>query len=317
MAGLGASSLLGLTYPVYHSSLIHAADLPPPPMPLFGLYWKSPSSIKLPMAVVGPTKHQFRRLSRTDLKVLCRCILTAAATETNASGDLAPQRDAFQMLADNLATEALPEVYLERLKLLVAGLHDPWLGEHRALTFLQAGGLPVIIRHLRGSAAAGAVIHVNALSCSISSNAATALTTLLNRDTATLAELSVATDMMPPLIDALSIAPDWTARSAAAHALLQIAKAHPAQQKAMADAGLFELVTAFYTRLGASLFVGASLMHIVNMLDPAAALVRVLLSSGTTAVRDLRRAICGPDVHEAFAALVILQVCHPCRDFII
>ncbi len=82
--------------------------------------------------------------------------------------------------------------------MLVADLNDSRSAEQRTHTFLQAGGLPVVIRHLRGSAAAGAVVHVDALSCSISRNAATALTTLLAREISALAELSVATSLMPP-----------------------------------------------------------------------------------------------------------------------
>jgi hypothetical protein len=237
-----------------------------------------------------------------------------AAMETTAPKPRAREKDVFRTLAEDLRTEASPDTILEHLEVLITGLDDPLSGDDkvhtleeagkvaasRARIFLKAGGLPAVIRHLRGATTS------DAPSGAISSRAATALWELLKRNDAVMAELHVAENVMLPLLDALRDAPAPVARSVAAQALLDIAGVHPGQGKVMAEAGVIGMVVAYHILIGALPEQGSDLPEAAS--NPAAALACVLMGSSMVAVRDLRRAILGPEADQAFAALFVLQV---------
>jgi hypothetical protein len=60
--------------------------------------------------------------------------------------------EGINRLTEDLRTESLPEVILDRLKVLKLALKDESEGDKTVRWFLRAGGLPTIIRLLRGTA---------------------------------------------------------------------------------------------------------------------------------------------------------------------
>ncbi len=221
----------------------------------------------------------------------------------------APEKDAFQILAENLQYEAVPENILAHLESLFAGLDDPLVSDHKAMTFLQAGGLPSLIRCLRGAATLGSMIPCDTMSSTIAHTAAEVLCRLLNHCGRSVAEVSFATGGIAPLIDALRDAPTCFGRCVGAYALCAIAKAYPAQHVAIAEAGVVGMVVALYPMQATLRSEGMDGLHIEEVQGPAVELVHMLMCSGTVALRDLRHAIVGQNDVQAYDAFLLLQVC--------
>jgi hypothetical protein len=216
--------------------------------------------------------------------------------------------DAFSALARDLGTARSPEEILEHLSALYGALCDPATGADRANRFLLADGLPAVIRHLMGAATSEGKIKPEDLSSAIPDAAAGALTELFRHmDAPMVGRITTAADILA-LIDALRSAPTLISRSAATDALLKLAEAQPTHHKLMADAGVFDLVSALYDIIGAQPRMNWEDPLIRDTLDVGAALVRVLVRSKTAAVAQLRRSISASKADVVFNALVILQV---------
>ncbi len=226
--------------------------------------------------------------------------------------DPAPEKDAFQILAEKLHSEAVPENILKHLEFLVESLMDPLFANHKAMTFLRAGGLRSMIHHLMGIL--GAQSGSGAMSAAISEKASMAFAELIKHGSLSAAELFDAGGALAPLIDALRDAPTWNARCMSAHALCEIAKAYPAQHVTLAKAGVLGMVVALYNVIGVPASVGWGMPDIDDVLRPAVALVRMLMCSGTVALRDFHDAIAGHSEGQIFAGLVLLQVSQSFSD---
>lgn len=236
---------------------------------------------------------------------------------TTPSESRAPEGDAFQKLAEDLRTETSAKAIVSRLDALITGIRgplnadNPLTADKRAASFLQAGGLPALIPLLRGIATSGATSASGATSHDTSDKAAQALLALLSINSATRTELSTATNAVPPLIDAFRAAPTPEARSAAAAMLHMLAVAHPEECGAMAEAGVVELVIAFYIDVG-NMSPDVWDAFVAQDFFPPGTLVRSLVCSGPRAANDLGRVISGPQALSAFTALIVLQVRNPC-----
>lgn len=215
-------------------------------------------------------------------------------------------------LAKELLMETSPETILQNLQAIKVSFCRPLdlaTAGRGPLKFLRAGGLPAVVRHLRGTATSGAANDPDASPSAISNAAAEVMSELLSdrackMGACTLAEVKAATGVVPPLIDALRDAASNKARAMAAHTLGILAKAQPPDSRAMAEAGVIGLVLDFYAKIG-----DLSERENLGNLAPATDLACWLVCSQAVAARDLREAICGADTFQTYAALALLQVC--------
>jgi hypothetical protein len=216
-------------------------------------------------------------------------------------GRNARNKEVFQSLAEDLRTETLAEVILDRLKALDVALDDKVMASSGPLAFIRAGGLPTLIRLLKGASTSDGTQDAESTLDAVSGHAGVLLKRIL-QDIVKKGELKFPGELLPPLIEALGDAPSLVARLAAAQVLMLLAHTKPAQRRAMAEAGVMGAVLAFFASVG----------------DPACGeekagptwtLARIVVSQESAAVRDLRLVICGPQTESAFLAIVILQVC--------
>jgi hypothetical protein len=227
-------------------------------------------------------------------------------------GTSALDETAYQKLAEDLHTETSAKAILTHLEAFVVGISDPARAGNRAGIFLRAGGLAALVPYLKGTTTSDGTTHDIATSLAVADKATEALLKLSQLDDATRAAIRHGTNIIPPLILALKTAPTVTARSAAASVLHSLADAHPEECPAMAEAYVVELVVMMYHQI-ASLPPGVWDFPLAKDLTyPGAALVQVLVRSGTRAATDLRRAICSPQPVRAFTALLLVQVRCPC-----
>jgi hypothetical protein len=223
--------------------------------------------------------------------------------------------EALQRLAEDLRRDTSAIAIFTCLRALVASFEDPGEADERALLLVRAGGLPAVIRHLRGTVTADGTPDQGITSNAISSTAAEALLGLLTLTDVTVAEHSVARGVIPLLIDALRDAPSMVGRCRAAHVLFALANAHPQECRTIADAGAVELVLSFYNDIYSMPSEIWAADFATELAGPPGALVRVLVQSGTHAASDLRRAICAREIVPAFSALLLAQVhSTPCLD---
>lgn len=260
----------------------------------------------------------------------------------------AREKDALQRMVEDLRTETSERAILEKLKALMARLYASDEPVQNFLQALQAGGLPTLIRHLRGTATSGAapdqgstsrdIVELAAeggapdqasTSCDIAELAAEALGVLhLIRSQF---RLDPTTSDIPPLLDALLRgSPSFLARCVAANELLTFTKAQPTECRAIMEGGgiglllrLYDLCFMFYygpegpppgpPRTGV-VRRGASSLRIawqVAVARPVLGLVRELVCSETGAAEELRDAILSPQTTDRFSALVLMHVRHP------
>lgn len=207
----------------------------------------------------------------------------------------------FQKLASDLLTETSAQAISLCLNAIIMGLgkdQELGTGGQGPVKFLRVGGLPAVIRHLRGTATSGATR--DAWASEISDAAGSVLGFLLCQNPLAMAEIMATTGIVPQLIDALCDAPVPNSRAMAAATLRILALAQPAQCRAMADAGVIKLIVALYTEVGEH----------TAMLEPTTDLGAVLMCSEPVAARDVKQAICGKKNAQNYAALVLLQVSH-------
>jgi hypothetical protein len=210
----------------------------------------------------------------------------------------------LQKLPQKLLKESLPETTLNHLEVLIDCLQDDQTHDTRALVFLEASGLGRLVRHLRGTAALHATPNTAIPPSAISAEAAVALRLVLRPTMAVTRQLWGDTSVVPALIDALRDAPDMHARYAAVEALY-IFSTSQCECRAMAEAGVFELLLALFRDVGEQAWVEA-------MGARANPLASKLLKSGQIGARDLERVIFKPGVVEPFTTLYILQVLPSC-----
>jgi hypothetical protein len=221
------------------------------------------------------------------------------------------EKAAFQKVAKNihklatdLSKETTPSAILKHLEALTAKLNDEdeLTADAAAIVFLGAGGLPPVIRNLRGTAASHPTPHPDVSPDAISAEAGRALTQLLRYEDV-MPELLSTRGFTPALLDALRDAPDNEARLAAVRGLWIYAQEDPEQWKAMAESGVFESLLALFDEMGEEAWASKS------MRLPAALGCMMV---GKISARDLERAIRAPGVVRAFTALVFLLVGTPC-----
>ncbi len=214
-------------------------------------------------------------------------------------GSRTPEESVFVKLANQLRTETSAETIVENLWQLNKALQDE-IKDEGLLLFVRAGGLPDVIRLLRGPAPSDSGATADGMPLAVSQQAEKVLAALLCSDSG-MAEVGSAKDIIPALVDALGDAPDYSARAMAAHALMVIAQAQPTGRKAIAEAGVMSLLVdllTFWEDLG---------RH-AEKVEPARALAQTLLYQERAAMRDLQLVICGPEAERAFTALLLLQV---------
>jgi hypothetical protein len=216
---------------------------------------------------------------------------------------------AVQKLADDLRTETLPDTILKHLKALGLHMEDEVMGPDLALVFLHAGGLPTLIQHLGGSLTPTGTTDADATASAIPIAAAVAFCRVSQQDYGTaLAELQ----SIPGVITTLTaLFRDATleARYAAVAALQRLATASPTECEGMVEGGVVELVLKY------SLDVGP-MPDNTALLAPATQVACMLLREVSDAARRLEQAIRSPEPVQAFAALVLFQVCHSCCIFL-
>jgi hypothetical protein len=227
--------------------------------------------------------------------------------QTPVMGTRAPRRPTdeeatFQKLAEDLRLETSPQTIFACLTALKEGLDDRHTAGHRTRIFLQAGGLPPLIRHLMGTTKTSETHDTRIDPSDLSDEAARALSRLLSQDEIT-SELRVAKGLVPPLIEALGKAPATTARTCAAFGLALLAEDQQGERRAMVEAGVLELVFALYDTL-------AEAAWLTNIECQAAVLVCELVCAKAIRARELERAIRGAGPVGKFSAMVLLQVCN-------
>jgi hypothetical protein len=206
---------------------------------------------------------------------------------------------AVQRLVEELRTQTSPKAILSCLDMLNNGLTDKRTGEKVFLTFMRAGGPPILIRHM-GKPTTSTL--ADAMRARIPIEAARAFgALLLTSSNDLMAELQVATGVVTPLVDVLRDAP-MPSRLAAASGLSAIAEVQPAHRKAMAEAGVLGLLLTLTIDVGYK-------QPAEDLALVLARLACMLIESGPVAARDIKGAIRAPDTVRCFAALVLLQVC--------
>jgi hypothetical protein len=254
------------------------------------------------------------------------------------------ERAAVQKLAKTLRVESSPKTTLNLLEEVSLSLKDRATRDDLAFVFLRAGPLPGVVCHLSNCAessctsdpgvtasdmsdaarsingasmpvetpnSSNTLLHLRSpdeavpLASDISDVAGRALSGfVLCESTRVHEEFGAVTGVVAPLIDAFrnrTLA--LPVRCVAAHALWLIAAVQPQEAMAMAEAGVMQLVVAYYIDLGDVSLAAA------NMFWPALGLARVLVKSQAVAACQLEEAIRAPEAAQAFAALVVLQVC--------
>lgn len=218
------------------------------------------------------------------------------------SGISAGQKDAVEGLAEVLRTFTMEKPLGDLLRTLVAILQ---VSDEGARVFLRAGGLPTLIRHLRGAATSDSDQAV--ASPDVADWAAEALSAL--RNTRSKVRLGLSMSDIPPLVDALRDAPTLGSRCEAVDLLLVLAKAQPSECTAIVEAGVFGLVLTLHAMLsdytGQARDVNDDLRQVVK-------LARQLLCSGAGAANELRLAMLAPHPADCFTALVLAQVHKSC-----
>jgi hypothetical protein len=208
----------------------------------------------------------------------------------------------FLKLAKELRTETGgAETILNRLKQLNTALHDKRTADSGPRAFLREGGLPTVIRLLRGTATSDSTPTADSLSFAISEQAGQVVTAFSSSKIGK-AEIGVAKGVIPLLVDALRDAPDILARISAAHGLLVIAQARPIRCKAMVEEGVVGLLLRLLNELG------KDLTRREDIVWPLWGLASDLLQGERIAMRQCRQAILGPEADIAFTALLVLQV---------
>jgi hypothetical protein len=152
------------------------------------------------------------------------------------------------------------------------------------------------------------------MSSAVSDKAGELLSALFRIDDATRAEFENATNLIPPLIDALRSAPRLAGRSLAAYLLQVLADEHPEECTPMVEAGTVSLVLALYRdvwRLHPEQWDPSVAW---GLLEPAAALVHVLVRSETGAAQALRQGICSLQEYDTFIALLVVLVRLPAHS---
>lgn len=239
----------------------------------------------------------------------CRSVSPKVQMSTMSPESGALEKVAWQKLTEELRTATLAIGVVSLLNELIMGIDNPRTAERRALIFLQEGGLPTLIRHLRGTAPSGAP---NLVSRAITNKAAEALNSLLDQCEAAWKELGRTTNALPQLIDALQVAPTVMGRTTAAAMLLIYAHEQPTERRAMADAGVVGLLVNLYKDMwnwNPDVF---DVLVAQGKTWDGVALVQALVCSEPAAANDLRTAICAPSTLQAFTALLVVQVLHPC-----
>jgi hypothetical protein len=207
-------------------------------------------------------------------------------------------RAAVKKLAETLGREKSPQNPRNLLGELSQAVDNPATRDDLAVVFLQAGGLPGVVRQLSGFAESSCTADPLV---TMSDTVATALSAIF-RCTGAIEEAGILTGIVAPLIDAFHARP-LSVRRAAAHALCVVAVVQPEQAKAMAEAGVLQLVLAYYSECVDVGYASKTLM-------PAVFLAQRLVQSQRDAARQLEEAIRAPQIDQAFAALVVLQVCN-------
>lgn len=225
-----------------------------------------------------------------------------------APGTRDRRKDLFHNLAEVLRNEIFPAAILNHLEAVFVGINKPHTADKRALTFLRADGLPILISHLAGTATSRS----GAMGRAISDKAAQCLLKLLYLNDTVKAELCIQTNVIPPLINALGVAPTVVGRSAAAAALHMFSKDQPKECMAMVEAGVVGQVLILFADIWNLTPDMTDPLLVNNMTEIAGGLMNVLLRSKTDAASRLRWAICAPHAAKAFTALLLVQVCQPC-----
>lgn len=218
----------------------------------------------------------------------------------------AQEKTALQKLAQDFCTETAAFTIATLLDALIRGLANPLTAERRALIFLQAGGLPPLIHHLRGTATSTS----DPSSRTISNKASEALTAFLTFKGPVWTELCSARSIIPQLMDALHAAPTVMSRGSAL-SLLLVFVYERTECKPLAEAGLIGRVLELFN------YIWTYHPDIFDVLVArgktwnGVGLVGELVCAEAAAAEDLRRAICGPSTAQAFAALLIAKVHQP------
>jgi hypothetical protein len=222
----------------------------------------------------------------------------------NLSQDIA----LFQSLAESFPKKTSAKTIRKCPTALIVRLRDPLKAKPCAQIFMQAGGLPILLRHLRGEVAAEASQGTTSRNIDISTTSGQALTELLSHITPE--ELSAPIDSTSPLIAAVRDAPAVAGRSSAAQALLLLVNARPEDCRRVAAAGIVQKVLEFDVELAALPDSMWTTAMAEDWADPASAPVCALVQRRTVAAQDLCLATQAQQVPLRFAALVFLQVCH-------
>jgi hypothetical protein len=214
----------------------------------------------------------------------------------------------FQSFAESFPKKTSAKAIKKCLTALIVRLGDPLTANPCAQMFMQAGGLPVLIRHLRGEVTMDARQDTSIRNNDISSTSGKALAALLSHLTPE--EFDAPINIMSPLISALRDAPAVAGRSAAAQALLLLVNARPEECRTLAEAGVVQIVLAYDVELSGlpdSIWTTAMAE---NWAEPASALVCALIQRRNAAAQELCLATQAKQVPLRFAALIFLQVCH-------
>jgi hypothetical protein len=209
-------------------------------------------------------------------------------------------------LAEDLRAEASLESILESLELLCNSLNDPKEKDTVAGIFLQAGGLPILIHHLRSTSLSNCNSSPDSIQSVVAEKAALALTVLVNSEhDILLPALEVVTGIMMPLMDILRAGGSLQNRCLAVDVLLELAVSQAKAGSEMADAGVMGLLLSLYLEI-------QELPDAKALSLPLATLAVRLASFEPVAADDFEAAIRVPDTVQAFAAMTILQVCPTC-----
>jgi hypothetical protein len=215
---------------------------------------------------------------------------------------------AIQKLADDLRTETLPATILADLKALDSALNNEVVGDKLALVFLHACGLPTLIQHLGGSVTSAGTTDADAMASAIPGAAAVALSRIFNM-VQDRGALLVELQSIPGVIATLTAVfrdARLPARFFALTTLSMLATAQPTECKGMVEGGVVELVLKYFFDVGA--MPGDTLLP-----TAAVELACVLLTTLPAAAWHFAQAIRAPGPVQAFAAVVLVQVCHSCR----
>ncbi len=216
---------------------------------------------------------------------------------------MSPDKAGVKRLAKDLRTKTSARAILKRLEALTKALEDQQMADKVALAFMRAGGLPTLIRHLKGSAPSAPTSDPR-LALLRPSEAGLTLLALLRCQNAMMAELQAVTGVITPLIEVLSDRVSLN-RCVALSTLLVLAMAQPGHLKAMAEEGLMRLLLEFYIELGD---LPPTLKEIMQSIVLTAKLAQRLLESGPVAARELEQTIRSAQTVQTFGALVLLQV---------